>query len=365
MKRHTPHHYVLILIIALLPCIGLAELPVKVAIDNQLLQYSGRRDDSKPGEVRFGYSGARVAMAFTGQSVGMYMDSTRSNWVDIYVDGNRLSKIEVSGTGSYYDLASGLSGTLHRVEVIRATECNMPITSFKGFALPTGARVEKWPEPVTRRIEFIGDSITCGYGIEVNDAKLHFKPETENFCDTYAWIAARNLKADYLVVARSGIGMVRNYNGPYEGNEDNMPNLYPVLFNQERTKLWDSSKFIPDVVCINLGTNDFSTTGVNRAKYEQSYTAFVTRLISQYPKARIVMLLGPMQNSKELKEILTRIADSLNAEHGKKVTVFEMSKAGSHGFGADYHPSQEQAKVNGAELTGFLSDLMQWPIQDR
>lgn len=339
------------------------ELPVAVAPDNALLLYSGRRDDTKAGEVRLGYSGARVRMAFEGNALGLRMDSPKPNWVNVIIDGKRLEKVKVEGVGASYDLASDLGPGVHTVEVVKATEGMVGPVTFKGFGLSEGGRVVEWPETQTRRIEFIGDSITCGYGIEVNDPKVHFTPETENFCDTYAWLTARALNADYLVVARSGIGMLRNYNGPADGNPDNMPAIYDRVLFQDPALVWDPARFVPDVVCINLGTNDFSTSGVNQEKYAANYVAFLKKLIGRYPEARFVILMGPMLNHEVPRNLLTQVAETVNREHPGKVTFFELSRQGAHGFGADYHPSQEQAKINGEELTKYLSDLMKWPVE--
>jgi len=337
-------------------------LPVAVAPDQAAILYSGRRDDSQAGGVKFGYSGARVRMAFDGEAAGMKMDSAKPNWVNIFIDGKKTAKLKVEGTDQYYELASGLPKGVHTVEVAKATEGSVGPVVFKGFFLPEGAKAVEWPHPQTRKIEFIGDSITCGYGIEVNDAKLHFTPDTENFCDTYAWLAATALDADFLVVARSGIGIFRNYNGPDEGSKDNMPSIYERSIFGQPEPVWDPARFTPDVVCINLGTNDFSTKGVDQAKYEAAYVSFAQMLLARYPKSRFVLLIGPMQNGQKIKDSVARVAEALNQNGEKRVSVFEMSKAGAHGFGADYHPSQEQAKINGAELAKYLSDLMQWPL---
>lgn len=333
-----------------------------VSADSPLLLYSGRRDDAKNGEVRLGYSGAGVKAAFAGGSLGMRMDSAKPNWVNVYIDGKRVTKLKVEGMGSTYEVASGLSKGIHTVEIVKATEGMVGPVTFHGFSLPDEGRLVEWPEKQTRKIEFVGDSITCGYGIEVNDPKLHFTPETENFCDSYAWLAARALNADYLVVARSGIGMVRNYGGPVDGSPDNMPAIYDRTLFHEPALVWDSARFVPDVVCINLGTNDFSTQGVNQEKYAANYLAFVKMLIGRYPAARFVLLMGPMSKSEAQRDILHQVAGALNKDHGSKVSVFDLSKQGAHGFGADYHPSQAQAKINGEELAKYLSEVMAWPL---
>ena len=347
-----------------LPLSALAELPVSVPVDDPLLLFSGRRDDAKPGDVRLGYSGARVRIAFEGSAVGLRIDSAKPNWVEVFVDGKRLEKLKVEGSAGYYELASGLGKGVHTAEIVKATEGTMGVLIFKGFALPEGGKVVAWPAKETKKIEFIGDSITCGYGIEADSAQIHFSPQTENFCDTYAWRAARAVNADYLVVARSGIGILRNYNGPYEGNPDNMPAIYERTLINDPASKWDPSRFTPDVVCINLGTNDFSTKGVDKEKFAESYRSFVKVLMARYPAAKVVLLTGPMQNSQQMKEILAGVAESINKEKPGTVSFCELSKQGALGFGADFHPNKEQAKINGAELAEYLSGLMGWPLEN-
>ncbi len=60
-------------------------------------------------------------------------------------------------------------------------------------------------------MEFIGNSITCGYGIEAGSKFMHFSDSNENHYYTYAGIAAHRLNAESMAVARSGIGTYRNY----------------------------------------------------------------------------------------------------------------------------------------------------------
>ncbi|MGE9289535.1 MAG: SGNH/GDSL hydrolase family protein, partial [Puniceicoccales bacterium] len=221
-------------------------------------------------------------------------------------------------------------------------------------------KVLPWPAPESRTIEFIGDSITCGYGIEADGPDNPFRPSEENFCDTYAYRAATALNADFLVVARSGIGMLRNYGGPADGSPDNMPAIYERTLFKSETPLWDASRFTPDVVCINLNTNDFSNEGPNVDKFRAAYVDFVHRIQKRYPHAKIVLLQGPMNNDPKVQAILKQVAAECTEPGGHSVTYFEMSRQGDHGFGAHYHPSQKQAEINGAELTQYLRELMDW-----
>ena len=248
----------------------------------------------------------------------------------------------------------------HTIEVVRVTECFLGQTHFRGFVLDETGAALPWPRQPDRRILFIGDSITCGYGVEVNDPKQNFEPSTENFCEGYTGLTVRALHADYVVVARSGIGMVRNYDGPFEGNADAMPAVYPHLFYQVEKPRWDPAQFVPQVICVNLGTNDFSTKGVNVEKFVTTYIDFAGKLASEYPEARLVLLQGPMDNSEVLAHALQRVQDSLAKSYPGRITFFTLSHQGEVGFGASYHPNREQSRRNAAELTDYLAKLMNW-----
>jgi lysophospholipase L1-like esterase len=334
--------------------------PVNVGADNSSIRYSGRSEGIGTGEVTLGYSGARVRLRFEGTSVAVRIkDDTGENYAVAWVDGKMGQKFRLNSKESYYLLADGLPSGIHTVEVVRLTECYIGLTHFEGFVLNSGAKVLPWLDAHQRRIEFIGDSITCGYGIEANDPKLHFSPDTENFCLDYSGLTARHLDADYLVVSRSGIGIFRNYDGPYEGSEGTMPEVYPNTFYLHQST-WDFSRYTPDVVCINLGTNDFSTKGVNVDKFVAAYIDFAGKVLERYPNAKLVILQGPMDNSAALKGALGRVVDELSKKTPGRVTYFELSAQGQVGLGADYHPNRAQSEINSGELTRYLSTLMGW-----
>ncbi len=331
-------------------------------VDNPHILYSGRSAKTDDGKIAFGYSGARIRAKFFGSSIAMRMwDDSGENYVLVWIDGVATGKLRLDASDGLYQLADDLPCGEHTVEVVRITECSFGLIRFGGFELNDGARLLEWDSANRdRKIEFIGDSITCGYGIEADDPELHFEAATENFCLGYSSLAARALDADYLVVSRSGIGMLRNFDGPYEGSEDTMPDVYPHTFYLQPDSGWDFSRFTPDLVCINLGTNDFSTSGVNVEKFVARYTAFAKVLLDNYPKARLLVLQGPMENGDSLRDALGRVVAALEDYAPGRVSYFKLSAQGSLGYGADYHPNREQAKVNAAELSAHVAELMGW-----
>ncbi len=343
------------------PASNCADKALVVPAGDPHVLVSGRADGLGTNCVTLGWSGARVRLHFTGSEVSILLDDERGeNWAVAWIDNVKGEKFRLNAPDGFYKLASGLSQGEHTVEVVRLTECDAGLTRFKGFVLSPGAKALAWGQEEPRKIEIIGDSITCGYGIEADDPNLHFEYPTENFTLSYAGLTVRALGADYVIVSRSGIGMIRNFDGPREGSEHAMPEVFPHLFYLRESPMWNPASFTPDVICINIGTNDFSTTGCNVDKYEAAYVAFAGKLLADDPKAKLVLLRGPMENGAALKAALERIMAALEKDAPGRVTIFTMSAQGSRGYGADWHPSRAQAEVNAAELTGYLRDLMDW-----
>ncbi len=335
---------------------------LKIAGDHPAVRVSGRADGVGTPTVTVGWSGARFRLRFSGSTaVGAWLaDEKGNNYAMVWIDGKPGRKFRLEAGEGFYPLADGLAGGEHTIELVRVTECDQGLTRFGGFALDPGAEAVAWRDGPRRRIEFIGDSITCGYGVESNDPHEHFTTGTENFCLGYAGLAARRLDADYLVVARSGIGMVRHYNGAREGDADQMPTVYSQLFYLQPGRDWDPSRFTPDVVCVNLGTNDFSTSGVDVDKFVATYAKFLETLLTRYPAAQVVVLQGPMNTEPTLKSALDSALHRLNADQLNRVHFLAFSPQGAHGYGADYHPNKAQSEITAAELTTYLADLMNW-----
>ena len=71
---------------------------------------------------------------------------------------------------------------------------------------PTFPATLQAPDPRDRRLLFIGDSITAGFGVLCNDSDAPFTPETESAWHAYAAVASRALDSDAHVIAYSGKG---------------------------------------------------------------------------------------------------------------------------------------------------------------
>ena len=282
------------------------------------------------------------------------------------VDEAEAFKVALTGErDSVVTVATALPQGEHTLRLMYVVEGYELKPDFRGFILDKGAALLPPPALPERRIEFIGNSITCGYGNESIVASDPFEYETENHYLTYAQLTCRALEAQAHVVARSGIGVYRSYDGPKTGTPENvMTSEYEYTNLYDRSERWDFSRYQPQLVCINLGTNDLSTNNYDVKLLKAAYKKFLSQVRSHNPKAKIVYLCGSMLGGKELeiaKKTLNEVVDEANKAGDKEVYRFDFTpQTGDIRFGASWHPSVWQHQKMAAELTAYLRSLMQW-----
>ena len=326
--------------------------------------YTGRISFANPEAPTFSYPGTQIMACFEGTSLKV-MAKPMSGYFMAQIDQAEPFKVGfMAPNDSVVTVATALADGRHLVKLMYVVEGLDLKPVFKGFILDEGRQLAPPPALPQRKIEFIGNSITCGYGNESIERSDPFEYETENHYYAYAAITARNLHAQHWVVARSGIGIYRNYNGPRTGNPDNMPAMYEyTLFNDKREQ-WDFSRYQPDVVCINLGTNDLSTPNFDIKLFTEAYRKFLKTVRGHYPNAKIVLLTGSMLNGKEMElqqKTLNELRDEARKNGDKEVYRFDFTpQTGELYYGASWHPSIWQHEKMAGELTAYLRMLMKW-----
>lgn len=360
-----------LIIIALFITTGMlasTTLPLKgtvISPTDKNIQYIGRICFQNPQRPRFTYPGTQINTCFTGTSLKLWA-KPRSGYFMAQIDQAEPFKVSLMGErDSVVTLATALPLGEHTIRLMYIIEGYELKPEFRGFILDQGARLLPPPTLPGRTIEFIGNSITCAYGNESIDKSDHFEYETENHYLGYAQETCRQLEACAHIVARSGIGVYRSYGGPKTGTPDNvMPAEYEYTNLYDRTERWDFSRYQPQLVCINLGTNDLSTNNYDVKLFQQAYYRFVSQVRSHNPKAKILLLCGSMLNGKEL-EVCRRVLDEVAADAKKngdnQVYRFDFTpQTGDLYYGADWHPSLWQHQKMAAELTAYIRQLMQW-----
>ena len=311
----------------------------------------------------FNYPGTTIEASFQGSSLKM-LCRPKSGYFMAQIDGCEPFKVGFNAErDSVVTLAAALPKGVHHAKVMYVIEGLFRKPEFRGFVLDKGCQLVEALALAERKIEFIGNSITCGYGVESINMSDPFEDETENHWLTYANIVSDSLKAQHTSISRSGIGVYRNYNGPKTGDADNMPWQYEYTLFDQHDEKWDFAKYQPQLVCINLGTNDLSTKNYDIQLYEKNYRMFLKTVRSKYPHAKIVMLTGPMLGEKESSKqrtVLDRICADAN-KTDKNIYRFDFCfQKGDLGYGASWHPSMLQHRKMAAELLPFLRKLMNW-----
>ena len=326
-----------------------------ISPDNPYITYVGRVDFKNPERPEFMYSGVTIRTIFDGTEAYIILkDDSARNRFRVTVDSTSHILKTVKGD-SVYLLADHLSNNVHFLEVTRITEWHGGNTTFLGLKIH-GRGLLPVP-PHDRKIEFIGNSITCGYGSEGKSHDEHFSYDTENCLKTFAAYTAQDLKADFIMTCRSGIGMYQSYGGD---TAFAMPKLYNEIIAGSQDQ-WDFSSFVPDVVVIELGANDLSSH-VDSVNYTHAYLGFLDKLRGYYLHSKIVCLSGPggMNDEKENAHWVNLVRGVVGEASKTYHEIYYYGLEPIEHNGSDWHPSASEHKKLSVGLTAYLRDLMNW-----
>ncbi len=324
----------------------------------ELIRYTGRIDFGNPEKPRIWQPGVYIEAAFEGtQCLFIVHDQqlwgVNQNYLQVIIDDTISYRIQTKGATDTITLASNLEPGKHRITISKNTEANIGYIEFGGFI--TEKLIELPPAP-ERKIEFIGNSITCGASADISEIPCGqgLWHDQHNNWLSYGPITARNLKAQWQVNAVSGIGLIRSCcDLPIL-----MPQVYDKIDQRGDSLTWDFSQYQPDLVTVCLGQNDGIQDSV---AFCGAYVEFVQKLRGYYPKAQIVLLNSPMAHDElnvVLKNYINGVVSELNRLGETKVDKYFYSKR--YYKGCDTHPNLEEHAEMAAELTAFLRNKMDW-----
>ncbi|MGN1195777.1 MAG: GDSL-type esterase/lipase family protein [Acutalibacteraceae bacterium] len=224
--------------------------------------------------------------------------------VAVYVNGYLVCDQSLKSSETHVEIDLESCGGRAIVRVVKLSE-----SMYSYFGIGTITIVGKRPAVPTSqkqlKLEFIGDSITCGFGIDEPDSSKNFSTQTENFSKTYAYLTALAFDAEYSAVGYAGYGVYSGYTSGsrntsdviftrYENAIDNKTFTSPYISSQ-----WGFDSYRPNLVVINLGTNDASYCGTqeSRAGFVEEYKRLLSLVREKNPDAFILCVLGDMNNS--------------------------------------------------------------------
>lgn len=334
-----------------------------IRFDDQRITYSGRTS-YKPDAAELSWPGASVKINFTGTGIGaMLKDQDTSNYYNVILDGKVINKIHPDTSRKNYVLAENLSAGKHTLELFKRTEWDKGKTWFYGFMPIKEASLLPASKPQKRKIEFYGNSITCGYATEDkrDDSSIGY---FENNYVSYAAITARHFDAQYSCIAKSGIGVLLSWFPLI------MPEMYDRLDATDSTSKWDFTKYTPDLVVINLFQNDawltqrpdfpefkhrFGTTAPSAETIILAYKNLVQNIRSKYPKAQIICALGSMDATQKGSPWPGYVEKAVAQLNDRKIYTHFFPYKNTPG-----HPKVAEQQTMADDLIAFINQKIKW-----
>lgn len=277
----------------------------------------------------------------------------------VYVDDGEPRRIDELTSFNKQVLAQSLPFGEHTIKVIKVTESTGTPVAMKDITIyssePKEPQLLQAPAASKRKILFFGDSITAGYGNLGKPDNKNFYTYEQDGTQTYAALAADSFSADAHFVCISGRGVYQSLDGSFD-------NVIPSYINTAVPSLnlaWDSSDFTPDLIVVNLGTND-AWMSVTADKFTEAARKFLINLRETYPDSKILWCFGMMGNYYDGH--LSKLIEEFNTEYGnayflvlETVSVFSEEEGGANG-----HPNVLAHQKRAISLREKIAEIMGW-----
>jgi lysophospholipase L1-like esterase len=326
------------------------------AADDKNIQYTGRINFANPKLPRYWQPGVYFNFRFQGSACEVILNDQvlwgkNHNYLEVVLDGV-AKRIQTKSACDTIVVAEGLPPGIHTLLVCKNTEANI------GYIELVGIRCKKLlkplPKPV-RKIEFLGNSITCGTGSDQSEIACGkgVWQDQHNAYLSYGPTVARKLHAQWGLSAVSGIGLIHSC--------CNMNVVMPPVFDKIDMRgdslQWNFSNYQPDVVTVCLGQNDGIQDSV---LFCTAYVKFIKQLRDYYPAAQIILLTSPM-GDETLTAVLKKYLSSVKkyiSRNDKKIDTYFYSK--QYHNGCDSHPDLAEHQMIAEELGTFIKKKMKW-----
>lgn len=325
------------------------------------IQYEGRIG-MKEDAAELYWPGTALRINFNGTGIkALLKDEKGQNYYNVILDGGNVHKLKMDTARKFYTLAENLPVGNHTIELFKITqyhkEYGRGYTKFFGFQLDNG-KILSPPKLKKNKIEFYGNSVTCGHAIEDTTGGDSGASKFENNYLSYAALTARHYQAQYSCIGKSGIGLMVSWAPAI------MPEICNLTNPADSTSIWDFSKFTPDVVVVNLLQNDagivgrtdfkefkrrFGSTSPTEESIIQAYQTFIQNIRKEYPRANIICTLGSMGATQVGSKWPGYIQAAVSNLRDKRVYTHFFPYKNSAG-----HPRVKDHKVMAESLINFI-----------
>lgn len=286
------------------------------------------------------------------------------NWITIEIDGVLVSRMMLpQGT---YNLCvfRKLEKKQRNVRILKDNQPpEFEKSCLKFHSVKTDGVFSKVSHDV--KIEFIGDSITTGEGLVGNQSEMDWKSIWMSFDKNYAKLVSSRLNADFRLISQCGWGVYCGWdNNPYHA----IPLIYDKICDVAKCEkeggsdLYDFNSWSPDIVIINLGTNDSnafnqptwkddktcrtfkmrlnddgSCSKEDMNAFRNAVLGFLLKVREKNPSAIIIWCLGLFELSV-LDCVKSTVEEFSVRNNDKKISFIELDRMQQNEIGARAHP---------------------------
>ena len=287
-------------------------------------------------------------------------------WVRIEIDGFQMIRTSLSKSKGTLAVFRGMvPGVKRHVQLYKEVQPMRDDESALLLISEIRGDGEFYPVPAKKmKIEFVGDSLTSGEGL--SGARNFHEWNSISFSSTgsYTGLTAVRLDADYRIISQSGWGVYCSW--------DNVPhNTLPAVYEQYCSVMkgryaekygagddYDFTSWQPDVVVINLGTNDggafmqpawmdpdtgisykqdHNDGGISTGRFEEAVRKFLVMLRKHNPDAWLMWAYG-MVTGELQPYIEEAIVEYRNESGDERVSLVMLPGLRAEWIGANEHP---------------------------
>ncbi|HPX71438.1 MAG TPA: hypothetical protein PLP51_00030 [Acholeplasmataceae bacterium] len=335
--------------------------------DSEYIKWQGRTSFDSTKQVNIMYhSASAFEVKFTGTEVTVELYATKYNNVKTQpyyvamIDDDYDNRVRVALTKEYttvtFNVPEKPEGEYTTLSIYKSTESTDSHMGLK--QVTTNGRFIREVVYKERLIEFIAASSSTGYGNLSKDPKSTINSDA---MQAFSYLTARALNADINIYSASGWGVKAS-----RWTSPNTLNLFDAYKKVDfySNEVWDTSKITPDVIVINLGTNDWSyisaasTQDERNARmqaFKDQYVAFLQYLNDTYPGVKIIMFYGLMLEYNIYEATL----DIYNTAKQSIPSLAIIQVAGDAG-GSNSHPSLQSHRNVAEALIAKIKEEMGW-----
>ncbi len=311
--------------------------------------------------VEFYFTGKQLQASFVTDEEAK--QEAKEPHIGVFVDGVCRKTFCVPYPGATVTiLEEAVDGVVRILKLSEATESTIGMEAL--YADDAACFVST--EAKNRRMEFIGDSITCGYGVD-GTIEETFSTHNENTSCAYAYLTAQAMNAEVNLISMSGHGVISGYTDSGVINSDQLVMPYYQTLGKAYgrfagnvdpgTLFWDFSQYQPQVIVINLGTNDTSYCKDEPKKHQeylQEYVKMLHTVRECNPKAKILCILGTMYQT--VYGTLEKAVATYSEIYGDgDVRTLEMPlQQEADGVTVDWHPTKASHQKAAKHLIAYL-----------